>query len=160
LADRQPTYEVYDVYALAHERSKEVVGRFRDRWLTGLTEAAEDYPVPQLSDPPDVVYDSVWELIDRMLAAPEEPYAVYWTGNRPPGQDLVAAMLFFTSESGLIAGLTIRTCDPDHAGAALRELAGTVGATFGYVGGEEPPPDSTSEFRARSRAMEINLLPR
>jgi hypothetical protein len=115
------TLDSYDLYALAGERSYEVVKRFRDRWLTSLEPAAEEHEFPRYSDRPDAVYRSPWELIDRLLAAPEQPHSLYWS-NRGPGEEL-HAMLFFTTDSGLIAGLTVANRQPrpsNHDASAAR----------------------------------------
>ena len=151
------TLDSYDLYALAGERSYEVVKRFRDRWLTSLEPSAEEYEFPRYSDRPDAVYRSPWELIDRLLAAPEQPHSLYWS-NRGSGGEL-HAMLFFTADRGLIAGLTVETDDPDRAATTLRKLAQSVDARYGYATGEQPPPDTTSEFKAIARTAEIQLLP-
>jgi hypothetical protein len=151
------TLDSYDLYALAGERSYEVVKRFRDRWLTSLEPAAEEHEFPRYSDRPDAVYMSPWELIDRLLAAPEQPHSLYWS-NRGPGEEL-HAMLFFTTDGGLIAGLTVQTDDPARATTTLRQLAQSVDARYGYATGEQPPPDTTSEFEAIARTAEIQLLP-
>lgn len=151
------TLDLYDLYALAGERSYEVVKRFRDRWLTSLESSAEQYEFPRYSDRPAAVYRSPWELIDRLLAAPEQPNSLYWS-NRGPGQEL-HAMLFFTTDSGLNAGLTVETDDPNQASTTLRQLAQSVDARYGYATGEQPPPDTASEFKAIARTAEIQLLP-
>jgi hypothetical protein len=146
-----------DLYALAGERSHDVVRRFRDRWLTSFEPSAAEYEFPQYSDRPDAVYSSPWELIDRLLAAPEQPHSLYWRNPRP-GHEL-HAMLFFTTDGGLIAGLTVATADPDRARTTLRRLAQSVDARYGYATWEEPPPDTASGFKARARKAEIQLLP-
>jgi hypothetical protein len=60
-------------------------------------------------------------------------------------------MLFFTADNGLIVGLTVATDDPSRASTALSQLAESVDAAYGYATSEEPPPDTTSEFKARAR---------
>ena len=68
-------------------------------------------------------------------------------------------MLFFTTDGGLIAGLTVATEDLDRASTTLRQLAQSVDARYGYATGEQPPPDTTSEFKAIARTAEVQLLP-
>ena len=142
-------FDLYDLYALAGERSPETVTRFRDRWLTDAEPSADEYEFPLHSDRPDAVYSSPWQLIDRLLAIPQQRHSIYWT-NRDPG-DLRNAMLFFTTDGGLIAGLTVETDEPSRASTMLRQLAESLGARYGYAACEEPPPDTTSEFKARAR---------
>jgi hypothetical protein len=144
-----------DLYALAGERSREAVRRFRDQWLTGFEESAVDYEFPQYSDRPDTVYSSPWELIDRLLAEPAQAHSLYWR-NPSPGH-VQHAMLFFTTDGALIAGLTVATSDLELAGMTLRRLAATVDARFGYATWEQPPLDRASEFKAEARNREIPL---
>ena len=113
--------DLLDLYALAGERSHEVVRRFRDRWLTSFEPSAAEYEFPQYSDRPGAVYSSPWELIDRLVAAPDQPHSLYWRNRRSAHE--LHAMLFFTTDGGLIAGLTVATADPNRAGATLRRLA-------------------------------------
>ena len=151
--------ESLDLYALAGERSREVVGRFRDQWLTGFEESAAEYEFPRFADRPDAVYDSPWDLIDRLLADPTQPHSLYW--RNPRSGPVLHAMLFFTTDGSLIAGLTVATEDQDRAGAMLRQLAGSVEARYGYALAEAPPPDSASEFRTKAlrEGLPSRLLP-
>jgi hypothetical protein len=111
--------------------------------------------LPRYSDRPDTVYSSPWELIHRLLAEPEQPY---WS-NRGLGYEL-HGMLFFTTDDGLIAGLTVAAEHPNRAGTILCPLAESVDASYGYATWEQPPPETTSEFKARAHTSEIQLLPR
>jgi hypothetical protein len=151
--------ESLDLYALAGDRSHEVVAHFRERWLGGFEASEDDYVFPQFTDEPEAVYTSPWELIDRLLAEPTQPHSLYWRNPRPG--HVLHAMLFFTSDNGLIAGLTVDTDDPNIAGATLRQLADSVDARYGYAKWEQPPPDTASEFKAETRTTEFlpRLLP-
>jgi hypothetical protein len=113
-------------------------------------------------DRPVAVYASAAELIDHLLLEPDQEYAIYWSRNPGPGEDLLSAHLFFTRDGGLIAGLTIGADRFAETAATLHELAGSVGAQYGYATGEEPPPyETTAEFIARVRLEtdEIKLVP-
>src|SRR5262249_21008069 len=145
--------ESLDLYALATDRSSEIVSRFRERWLASFEESEVDYVLPQFADRPDAVYDSPSELIARLLAEPAQPHSLYWRNPRPG--HLPHAMLFFTTDGGLIAGLAVATEDSDLAGATLRELAQSVDARYGYALGEAPPPGTASEFKEQARTMRI-----
>ena len=150
--------ESLDLYALAGERSHQVMRRFRDQWLTGFEESADEYEFPQYSVRPDAVYGSPWQLIDRLLAEPTQPHSLYWRNPRPGY--VLHAMLFFTTDGGLIVGLTVTTEDPDLAATTLRLLAKSVDARYSYSAWEQPPPDTASEFEAKARrAEDPRLLP-
>jgi hypothetical protein len=149
-----------DVYALAGQRTRAVVRRFRDRWLTGLEETETDYHFPEFCDRPSAVYRSAWELIDRLLVESEQQRSIYWSRNPRPDEALLSAHLFFTRDEGLIAGLTVWAENPARARATLYELAESVDARYGFVTAEEPPPyDTVSDFKARVCEESINLLP-
>jgi hypothetical protein len=60
-------------------------------------------------------------------------------------------MLFFTTDDHMLVGLTIVDDAPETLAHYLRELAGSVGASFGYVTLEEPPPETVDAFVARAR---------
>jgi hypothetical protein len=115
--------------------------------------------IPQYSDRPEAVYGSPWQLIDQLLAQPTEPHLLYW--RNPRLEHVLHAMLCFTTDGGLIAGLTVATEDPDFAGATLFQLAQSVDARYGYATWEQPPPDTASEFKANARKTEVlpRLLP-
>jgi len=114
---------------------------------------------PQYSDRPDAVYDSPWPLIDQLLAEPTQHHSLYW--RNPRLGHVLNAMLFFTTDGGLIAGLTVATEDPDLAGTTLRQLARSVDARYSYATWEQPPPATASEFKANALNTESStrLLP-
>ena len=69
-------------------------------------------------------------------------------------------MLFFTTDGGLIVGLTATTEDPDLAATTLHALLKSVDARYGYSAWEQPPPGTASEFEAKARTAEDpRLLP-
>ena len=101
------------------------------------------------------MYGSPWELVDRLLKEHTQSHSLYWRNPRP---GIVRhAMLFFTVDSGLIAGLTVATADSERAGTMLLRLAESVGARYGYALGESPPPSSASEFEAEAHKVEPEL---
>lgn len=85
----------------------------------------------------------------RLLAEPTQPQSVYWRNPRPG--HVLHAMLFFTVDGGMIAGLTVSTGDRDLAEGTLRRLAGTIDARYGYTLWEAPPPDTAADFEAAAR---------
>lgn len=147
----------YEVYVLASGRTRDAVERFTREWATPSFEpAASDYELPRWADDPIAVYHCAEELIDVLLQRPEEPYGIYWqnTGDGP----VRMAMLFFTTDRQMIAGLTV---DGDQRTALeyLARLAKTVAGHFGYITGEEAPPDTAAELielAHRVRAALIN----
>jgi hypothetical protein len=146
-----------DVYVLAPARSQEAVEVFRRRWLDGFEQAADEYEFPQYATSPRHVYDSPWLLIDDLLREPHQPHALYWR-NPDDSAEVANAMLFFTTDGGLVAGLTVHDENPATLTRYLQQLAESMDAKYGYVAWEEPPPERSSEFIARaSEAMPPRL---
>lgn len=144
-----------DLYALAPDRTEATSDRFRSAWLRHFEESAEEYEVPRNSDHPDSVYTSVDDLIRMLAASPAEGHAVYWHNSQPG--PILNGMLFFTTDGGLVVGLSIADEDADAARQILSQLAATVGAAHGYATFEEPPPATTPEFLARARSAPVHI---
>ncbi len=65
-----------------------------------------------------------------------------------------AAMLFFTTDAGLIAGLSLADPEIRETGRALTELAASVDGRFGMTLWEQPPADLAEDFIAAVMAAE------
>ena len=139
-----------DVYVLCPRRDLKTVARFRERWLDSMTEAADGYDFPGFPEPLEATYASPWELCERLVREPARPYAIYWTAGTEA--TLVAAMLFFTSDGGLIAGLSVPDTEAGVIERALKDLAASVGGRFGMTLWEEPPAERAADFVAAARA--------
>lgn len=145
----------YDVYVLARGRTRESVDRFTREWLQGFEPAAEEYELPQFAQDPVAVYHVADELIDVLLKRLDEPYAIYWS-NTGEGE-VRTAVLAFTADGALIAGLHVDG-GRDDAVRYLERLAKTVDGRFGYLTGEEPPPDTATELVELVRAARPALV--
>lgn len=143
----------YEVYAACKVRSLAEATNFLDAFLPMRREVAEEYPLPEMSDTPRHVFGDATSLIRRLEEERTEEYAIYWDkeGSGGPSQ----AMLFFTRDGGMIAGLA--SSDPNSAGL-LSELASAAGATYGLVMLEERPPGTLDAFRDLCRTMSTNRL--
>jgi hypothetical protein len=136
------------VYVLAPARSMANVTAFRERWLEGFEQSADEYEFPQYAASPDHVHASPWPLIDELLRETDEPHALYW--HNPRAGEVGNAMLFFTSDGAMIAGLTVHDEEPISVARYLGALGDTLHADYGYVVWEEPPPDTREEFLERT----------
>jgi hypothetical protein len=132
----------YDVYALSPARTVGAVERFLDRFAPRREPSASEYAVPQRADSPIVVFNTAAELIAHCVRHPTESHSLYW--RRLGGGDPAHTMAFFTRDGGLILGLSVT----EDAERWLGELLAATGSAFGWVGFEEPPPDTADEFRA------------
>ena len=136
----------YEVYVDCAARTVEMAKRFLDRFLPSRSQTSEDYVYPELSDDSKCIFSNVDELIEKLVAEPSEGYGIYW--DREGDGDPFQAMLFFTEDGGLIAGLATKS--PNTADV-LQSLSEAVGGRFGVAVHEEPPPDLMSEFIQKCR---------
>jgi hypothetical protein len=134
----------YDIYALVKERSRKPVEDFLSKWGEGLIESAVEYEYPRYASEPEIVYKDVNILIDRLLIEVDQPYAIYWTNPSDDRTHIRAAMLFFTSDGGLIVGLS--STQDSNPKKLLKALIDTVDGSIGKILVEQPPPDTTAEF--------------
>ena len=81
------------------------------------------------------------DVVSRLQYDRDQTYNLYWNrvGDGQPHQ----AMLFFTVDGALIAGVAVPEWD---TAGVLAELAGTLGAKYGLVLGECLPPDTADGF--------------
>ncbi|QRK10992.1 hypothetical protein JQX13_13525 [Archangium violaceum] len=138
-----------DIYILAAERSFEAASRFMDEWTQGFEPAASEYEFPQHADKPAFVYSSAVDLIKTLVKTPAEPHGLYW--NNPARGNVRTAMLFFTTDGAMIAGLSVEGDQPPFLEETLRRLALTVSGREGYCAFETPPPDTLREFVDNAR---------
>lgn len=143
----------YEVYVACKDRSSTEANRFLDAFLPKRREVADEYPLPETSDTPRDVFGDAASLIRRLEEDSSEEYAIYW--DREGSGDPHQAMLFFTEDGGMIAGLA--SANPDSL-KLLRELANAVGATYGLVVLEERPAGTLGEFRDLCRTTPTNRL--
>jgi hypothetical protein len=134
-----------DLYVLAPIRSAELVTRFLEHFLPKRKPAADDYPVPEYSDSPELVLKTAEEVSRYCELHPNAAQCVYW--NHPDSSDEPSsAYCFFLADGGLILGLSvsenslIRDC-------LLDRMLTFLGSRIGYATVEEAPPDTTQAFQ-------------
>lgn len=132
-----------EIYALGENRTAFFAERFLDRFLPNRAPYADDFPVPESSDNPEVVHESVGDLLIYLEKHPQEPYGIYWNSKDPDSYD--QAMLFYTRDGKVIFGLA---CEESEAEARARELKEFVGATYLLMSWEQRPPELSSDFIA------------
>lgn len=143
-----------EVYVLCESRSRACAEPFLNAFLPQRSPADEDYPFPQYEDQPEVVYERPEEIMQRMEAAPDARYALYWRNLVAEGPEM--AMLFYTRDGALMAGLVV---DEPEVQATLQALSRQVQGRFGYITSESCPPETREEFIDLCRdSTEINLF--
>ena len=131
-----------ELYALGRDRSVGAVHAFLEHFVPKRESCAADYPVPELSDSPQVVFKSEGEILKYLADNPNEPYGLYWNDAESSSAQ---AMLFYTCDGNVIFGLAEETESPSER---LQQLASFVGAEFSMLGSEQRPPGTTAEFIA------------
>jgi hypothetical protein len=135
-----------DVYVLANERTAAAAVSFLDRFLPNRVAAAEDYPVPEYADPPRRVFSDSADVIEWCAARPDRSYAVYWL-NAQPDSEPHSAHVFFLSDGGMVLGLSTNRHGAGEPEELMRQLRSFAGSHVGYCTHEQPPAQSTDEFR-------------
>ena len=142
-----------EVYVLCEVRSKDMGTAFLDTFLPHRNSVAAEFPFPEFRDPPQKVYHSAEEIMDRLELEPNQGYSLYWNldERRPPRQ----AMLFFTCDGAMIAGLVV---PGDEGCNALVEIAKCVRGHYGFLTTENPPPATSVEFMELCRNSTLSAL--
>lgn len=131
------------------ERNEELAARFLDRFLPDREDVADEYPFPELSDSPERTFSDAASLIRHLESKRDHGYALYW--DRKNSGDPQQAMLVFTEDGGMIAGVASTNPEPQRL---LRDVADVVDGKFGLVVLEERPPDTLEEFVAMCKGAE------
>ena len=125
---------------------------FLDTFLAKRKPVADEFPFPEYAESPVEIYRRPDDVIQRLEAEPNESYSIYWNSTDENLDRM--AMLFFTRDGAMIAGLA-RDNDPR---TMLSKIAGVVGGRFGFVTAESPPPDSVREFLVVCRESALPAL--
>lgn len=133
--------ELVEIYVLCRDRSKSLIFEFLNRFLPNRKELSEDYPYPEYADDPIYVFDNSEKIIEKLEQDKYESYSLYW-GNTDGGE-VNSAMIFFTKDGGMIAGITV--ADGEEV-SWFEKLSRLLGGEYGYVSFDQPPPERTSEF--------------
>jgi hypothetical protein len=134
----------FDLYIWAGARDKPTVLSFLATYAKDMKETATNYPFPQFSDEHNHVYYDLSSLIDVLLNNYNASYSLYFRSCRA-NDPIQSAMLFFTSDGGLIVGITM-WCEPDNLKFHLQQLASCVTGECGYATIESPPPLTKNLF--------------
>jgi hypothetical protein len=133
-----------DFYALAPQRSAEIVTRFLDRFLPDREQSAVDYEVPEHSDNPSIITNPD-AVIKYSVECKSAAQRIYWRrlGDGEPRH----AHVFFLTDGGLILGFSVEEPTESSCNFWLNELKEFVGSGFGYYVLETPPVESAAELK-------------
>jgi hypothetical protein len=135
-----------DCYVLTKQRTQQFVDLFLEKFLPEREEAADEYEVPQYSDKAQHVFTSIDKIVTHLVINPQETYSLYWRNKA--SSDLKGAMLFFTSDGNIIAGLFCNALENDSKieNDFLFKLKAFCKSERGYIDYENPPPLTVNEF--------------
>ncbi len=151
--------ELIEIYVLCKERSRALGEGFLNHFLPHREAIADDYPFPELVDEPEIVFSNVFDLMDKLDKNPNEGYSIYW--NNKESKPLKQAMLFYTEDGHMIAGLVIeKHIQKDY----FINLTNYVEGNYGYTSIDQAPPVFKNEFISNCknyvglRVVEGNIL--
>jgi hypothetical protein len=147
------TVHFADCYVLAHQRTKEFILSFLERFMPQREEYTDTYELPQFSEHPVIVFSSAGQLMDYLEHSPYTVHAIYWFN--PKEEPIRAAMCLYTSDGQVILGLTCETLHPDKSQEEgyLKEAMRFCRSTLGLIEYEKPAPKDTGEFLERIAAQ-------
>lgn len=138
-----------DLYVLAPERTVAVAENFLGHFAPEREQASVDYCFPRYVELPQLVLESAEEAMHYCVSHPTEAQSFYFRNTNP---EPAHAMLFFTSDGGLILGLSVHE-DSDRWFDRLKEH---TRCTIGYITHESPPVDTVAAFRVMATARITN----
>lgn len=147
------TVHFADCYVLSHQRTKEFITSFLDRFLPQREEYTDTYEVPQFSEQPIIEFSSADQLMDYLEHSPHTVHAIYWYN--PQEEPVRAAMCLYTSDGQTILGLTCETLHPDKKveEGYLKEAMHFCRSTVGLIEYEKPAPKDTRDLMERVAAQ-------
>jgi hypothetical protein len=142
----------FDVYALCRARSSDIARRFLDSCLPERFEIDGQTEIPQSAPIPRITLPSAMDVVEYLEHEPNIEHYLSW-GSANDG-DPSHALLLFTQDGAMIAGVSLRTYELRSGDAALLEdpavwltrMAEAVGARYGYGSSEHVPPLHSGEF--------------
>lgn len=130
-----------EVYVLCGSRSAAMAQTFLETCMPARSPIANEYPVPEFEQFPSHIFQSPEELVRYLELHTEESYSLYWESTCKVGPR--QAMLFFTTDGGMIAGVFVAATETENA---LMKLSQLVGGRFGYISGSHCPPVNSNVF--------------
>jgi hypothetical protein len=141
IEDSATPMDLVEIYVLCEARSATAARLFLETCLPARTALTNEYPFPQFDSSPSNVFRSPEELILHLESRGDESYSIYWDSKSDEGPR--QAMLFFTTDGAMIAGLVVRERD---AHDAILHLAQRVNGRFAYIDSSNCPPDNSEGF--------------
>lgn len=133
----------FDCYVLVRSREPDVVYGFLAKYLPARQPEADEFEIPYGGSAPERLFHSVDEILAFLAAEPAQPHAIYW--NSLGSGDPTRAMAFFTTDGGLILGLSVGDSE-EGAQRVLASMKASLGSDAGTYWFESPAPQSAEQF--------------
>lgn len=141
-----------DIYVLAPERTTASARRFLEDLLPNRKPARAEYQFPEHAEQPNVIFDDPFEAIHYACAHLDQAQTIYFS-NTASG-DPAHALVFFTSDGGMVLGISVRALQEEPARQSIEvadwldRLRWATGAKIGYALYESPPAcETVHEFK-------------
>lgn len=139
--------EYIDCYWLVDTRNIKKGEYFLDYYLPSRIESSDDYPIPQFSDVPDIIFTSISDILNYLNSHPMEEYILYWR-NLDTTNFIRHGMLFFTDDKKMIFGISVEAPSPQDKKVQDKflEIMTFLKASIGCITIEEVAPTNSFEF--------------
>ena len=136
-----------DSYYLVDNRKSMYIYDFFKKFSFVKKELSDDYPIPQYSDNPEIVFHSDSELLSYLESNSESDYVIYW-GNIEEKSEIKQFTLQYTNDGKMIFGISIFGNEPDSVRSVslFKEVKNYLNSQKACITVEEPPPINSVEF--------------
>jgi hypothetical protein len=138
--------EKIDCYFLIESRSKDVIFEFIDKYSIVREGLADEYPFPDLSDEPSMVFISDEDLMAFLEIHECDDYSVYWH-NKNDHSKIEMLHVHYTNDGKMILGLGIYD-EPESLSVIswFKEIQLYLKSSSACMTSAEFPPLNSKEF--------------
>ena len=137
-----------DIYVIKNSRSRQKGIDFLNHFIPNRKESADEYLIPQYADNPKYEFDNANDLMEYLEENPKIEQSIYWN-NLDVGNLNRHAMIFYTSESNMIFGISRNNYGVENTQneeVCLAEMKQFLETDKGYITYECPPETELDEF--------------
>ncbi len=136
-----------DSYYLVDTRESKIIYDFFEKYSFVKKELADDYPVPQYSNYPKIIFYSVEELFLFLESNLNCEYIIYLE-NEIGESEIKQITLQYTNDGKMIFGVSIVGNNPSSIRSVqlFKEFKYYLNSQISCITVEEPPPISSIEF--------------
>lgn len=146
--------EYFDIYALASERTPEIIQTFIAHFVPDNSTGDRQYEYNLRGADSSLAYCG--HDFSRFVSLACTKGTLYG-GARIYEPGKTGGWVYFNDDSSLVLGLTVRS---DRALKTLKRLVGAIGCGWGYIAGDVPPSSSKHSFVETCRQGSKDLVVR